>query len=224
MLKCSTCVIAVIIYRLSNDWNGFSLIERENIQPKWTIQSTEKRFITCSIAWEIAMTKIFISVSNVQVLSIDMLLQISIFCIWNVSIILIWWASNNVVFIFYLLDKLNKGSVQGRKPTRGGLFDSVVGKLFGKQNKKKKKSGTAKSGRLKLTTSKGNIYEFNEKCALSKDMHLPSISCFLQISYHPLSCLRNCAFLRIRMTFNYAISLQNSNLHRMHHEYTHIVS
>ena len=109
-----------------------------------------------------------------------------------------------MVFIFYLLDKLNKGSVQGRKPTRGGLFDSVVGKLFGKQNKKKKKSGTAKSGRLKLTTSKGNIYEFNEKCALSKDMHLPSISCFLQISYHPLSCLRNCAFLRIRMRFNCA--------------------
>ena len=27
-----------------------------------------------------------------------------------------------MVFIFYLLDKLNKGSVQGRKPTRGGLL------------------------------------------------------------------------------------------------------
>ena len=109
-----------------------------------------------------------------------------------------------MVFIFYLLDKLNKGSVLGRKPTRGGLFDSVVGKLFGKQNKKKKKSGTAKSGRLKLTTSKGNIYEFNEKCALSKDMHFTLYLYFSQISYHhrPLSFFTNCVFYRIRMTFN----------------------
>ena len=68
-----------------------------------------------------------------------------------------------MVFIFYLLDKLNKGSVQGRKPTRGGLFDSVVGKLFGKQNKKKKKSGTAKSGRLKLTTSKERLFTSSMK-------------------------------------------------------------
>lgn len=140
-----------------------------------------------------------------------------------------------MVFILYLLDKLNKGSVLGRKPTRGGLFDSVVGKLFGKQNKKKKKSGTAKSGRLKLTTSKGNIYEFNEKCALSKDMHFTLYLYFSQISHHPLSWLTNCAFLRIGMPFNcagiiyqffilFGVSLKNSNLHLMYHEYTHIVS
>ena len=140
-----------------------------------------------------------------------------------------------MVFILYLLDKLNKGSVLGRKPTRGGLFDSVVGKLFGKQNKKKKKSGTAKSGRLKLTTSKGNIYEFNEKCALSKDMHFTLYLYFAQISYHPSSCRTDCALLWIGKPFNcagiiyqsfilFGVSLKNSNLHLMYHEYTHIVS
>ena len=101
-----------------------------------------------------------------------------------------------MVFIFYLLDKLNKGSVQGRKPTRGGLFDSVVGKLFGKQNKKKKKSGTAKSGRLKLTTSKGNIYEFNEKCALSKDMHFTLYLLFFPDILSPVELSWKLCFLK----------------------------
>ena len=57
------------------------------------------------------------------------------------------------------------------------FFDVVVGKLFGKQNKKKKSLAhqRRRSGRLKLTTSKENVYEFNEKCALTKNMHLASI-------------------------------------------------
>ena len=65
-----------------------------------------------------------------------------------------------------------------RKPTRGGLLWRCCRKSFWQAEYTEEKSGKPRrrrSGRLKLTTSKENVYEFNEKCALTKNMHLASI-------------------------------------------------